>query len=129
MIEITLPYPPSVNNYKTVGKLVTKPSGKIYQQRINSAKTKRFYFEVWMKIRQLMAKEGLKSFGGATICLEVDVYPPDARKRDLSNILKTLEDSLQRAGLFDDDYQIARLLVTRCQIIPHGQIICRITPI
>ncbi len=122
MIELELPWPPSVNHYKTTGCIVTTRTGKLYQRKINSHETNQFYISVWAEVKSRC----LKSFAGATISLEVHAYPPDKRKRDLSNILKVLEDSLQRAGLFDDDYQIARLLVERKAIIRDGKVIVRI---
>lgn len=124
-LTLTLPYPPSVNHYKRAGKLLTTRSGKIYQPRVNTDMTKRYYYEVWAKIR----KEGLKSFDSATIFVSLDVYPPDGRKRDLDGILKVCLDSMQRAGLYDDDYQIARLLVTRMSKIDQGQIVATIKTI
>jgi len=127
MIELTLPYPPSVNHYKTIGRIQRTTTGKLYQTRINSNETKRYYFEVWFLVQHLKAKEGLISFDSATISVEVDVYPPDGRKRDLDGCLKVLLDSMQRAGLYNDDYQIARLLVQRKCIIKGGQIIVRIS--
>ena len=60
------------------------------------------------------------------ISVEVDAYPPDGRKRDITNILKVLCDSLQRGGLFDDDYQIAKLLIQRKEIIEDGQVVVRV---
>lgn len=125
MIEIILPYPPSVNHYKTVGRLRTTASGKMYQPRIDSPETKRYHYEVWMKCRQ----QGVVSLLDSTISLEMYVYPPDRRKRDLDNILKVLCDSLVKAGCFNDDSQIARLLVQRRDIIQGGQIIVRIEKI
>ena len=122
MIEITLPWPPNVNHYKKAGRMTRTKTGKYYQARVNTDETKHFYWQVWMAIH----KEGLKSFAGAAISVEIDAHPPDKRKRDLDGILKVLLDSMQKGGLYDDDYQIARLLVTRCPIIPEGQVIVRI---
>lgn len=125
-VTLILPYPPSVNHYKRPGRLISTKSGRAFQIRVNTDATKRYYYEVWMKIQQLRQKEGLKSFGDAMISVEIDVHSPDKRKRDLDNICKVLCDSLQKAQLFDDDYQIARLLLTRCSIIPQGQLVVRI---
>lgn len=122
MIEITLPYPPSMNHYKRVGRLVTTKTGKIYQSRVNTALTTRFLWEVAALVRG----KGVESLGGAPISLEVDVYSPDKRRRDVDNILKVLLDALQHAKVYDDDNQIARLLVTRMSTIPKGQIVVRI---
>ena len=129
MITLTLPFGPSVNHYKTIGRLTKTPSGKIYQKRINSPVTKRFFQEVWHRIRDLKASTGFPGFAGATISVEVYVYPPDKRKRDLDGILKVLLDAMQWGGLYDDDYQIARLFVERCDIIREGQIVVRVKPL
>ena len=87
-VTITLPYPPSVNHYKRPGQLIRTKNGKIYQPMVDTDATKRFYYEVWMKIQQLKATEGLKSFSDSTISMVVSFYPPDKTKRDLDNNIK-----------------------------------------
>lgn len=124
--EITLPWPPSVNHYKRAGRITRTKLGKYYQPKVNTEETKRFYWEVWVRIRAAMATEGVKSFCRATISVEVYLYPPDKRKRDLDNPIKALLDSMQKGGLYDDDVQIARLLVIRENIILGGQVIVRV---
>lgn len=128
MIELILPYPPSLNHYKNIGRLTQTKTGKLYQQKINSPQTKRYMFEVWLMVQQKKAKEGLKSFDSEEISLEVYVHSPDKRKRDLDNILKVTIDSLENAGLFNDDSQICRLIVERREIIKNGQLIVRLCP-
>lgn len=123
--EIELPVPPSVNAYKKIGKTVRTKSGKIYQQRVNSPETIAFYYQVFMKIKA----QGIKSFQGATISVEIQYHPSSKRSFDLDNILKVLLDSLQRGGLFDNDKQVARLLVEKCGIVSGGKIIVRIKEI
>jgi crossover junction endodeoxyribonuclease RusA len=122
-IEIALPWPPSDNSHKRGGRLTRTKTGILYQPRINTLETKRYFYEVWLKIRTI----GLKSFYSAPIYVEVDAYPPDDRKRDITNILKVLCDSLQRGGLFDDDYQICRLLIQRKDIISGGKVVVRVS--
>ena len=123
MIELTLPYPPSVNHYKVMGRLKQSQNGKIYREMVNSPETKRFYYEVFMLVRQ----KPPKSFDSATISIDLDVCPPDARKRDIDNVAKPVLDALQKAGLYNDDNQVSRLLIQRCPIISQGQIIVRIS--
>lgn len=123
MIEIELPWPPSVNHYKQLGRLVQTKSGKIFQARVNSDVTKKYFLEVLVAIKQ----RGVKSFHSSTISVEVYVYPPDKRKRDIDGILKVLLDAMQHAGLYDDDVQIARLYVERRDIIKKGKVIVRIS--
>ena len=47
-------------------------------------------------------------------------WPPDARRRDLDNIAKTLNDALTYAGVWKDDSQIDDLQLSRCRIDPKG---------
>ncbi len=130
-IILTLPYPPSVNHYKKLGRLGTTRSGKIYQPRVNTDATNRFYYEAWVICRQTMASEGLSQPLGEEIALgvSIDLHPPDKRKRDIDNGIKIILDSLERGGLIKNDNQIARLLVRRRNIIDQGQIIVTVTGI
>jgi len=115
---IWLPYPQSVNHYKTLGAIRKTKSGKLYQPRINSRATMTYYRDVSL----IMKAQGVKSFRSDTISLEIHVYPPDKRKRDLDGILKVLLDAMQRGGLYDDDYQIDKLLVIRCSPVAKGEV-------
>lgn len=126
MIELELPWPPSVNSYKKVGRLITTKNGKLYQTRINTQETKEFYYYVWLKIRSLKATKRIEMPLGSTISMRVDAHPPDDKKRDIDNILKALFDSLVKGGLLQDDSQISRLFIERCSIIDKGQVIVRI---
>jgi crossover junction endodeoxyribonuclease RusA len=121
-VTITLPLAPSINHYKKAGRLTTTKTGKVYQPRVNTEVTKRFYYEVWYLVRQL----GIESLGDALLSLEMDIHPASNRRMDIDNRIKITLDALQRAGLYDDDTQIHRLLVERKGIIPQGQIIVRV---
>jgi len=128
MIEIELPYAPSVNHYKRAGRVVTMASGKKYQLRVNTDETKQFYYQVGVKIEALLANLAVKTFDSATILsVELDVYPPDRKKRDIDNLAKVTLDALVKGGLIVDDFSIARLLITRMDIIKQGKIIVRIS--
>ena len=128
MIELILPFPPSVNHYKKIGRTVVTKKGKSYQARINSPETKLFYYEVWLKIRSLSAAKRMEMAPHSTIVLQVciDLHPPDKRRRDVDNNIKIILDSLVRGGLIEDDSQIHRLVVEKKGIIPQGQTIVRI---
>lgn len=51
---------------------------------------------------------------------EYDCYPPDRRTRDLSNLLKCLEDALVDAGIIQDDGQIDGFRMRRQEIRRPG---------
>jgi len=112
-LEIELPYPPSVNNYKRVGRTVMTKTGKSYQQRVNTNKNLKAIKRIPMPIED-------------EISLEVYLHPPDKRKRDIDNPCKPLIDSLVKGGLLKDDVQISRLTIERCAIIDGGKVILRI---
>lgn len=125
MITLELPFPPSLNHYKRIGRTIVTKAGKSYQQRYNSPETKAYYYEVWQRVMKLR-REGFKSFGSAMISVYLGVYPKNKRKFDLDNLCKVLLDSLQKSGLFDDDSQIHLLTVEKKSIIPEGKVIVRI---
>jgi crossover junction endodeoxyribonuclease RusA len=50
------------------------------------------------------------------------VYPPDRRRRDIDNVLKAILDALQRAGVYNDDSQISRLYIERCEPVRGGAV-------
>ena len=112
---ISLPYPPSGNHmWKHAG-------GKHYLTKAAMA----YYSQVAYIIAQTGMRLGLEE----RLAVEVDVYPPDKRKRDLSNVIKVLEDACTKAGLWQDDSQIDRLVVQRMPVIKGGAIGLRLAPI
>jgi Holliday junction resolvase RusA-like endonuclease len=126
--ELTLPWPPSVNSYKKIGRIVKTKSGKLYQQRKNTIHTDKFYFDTYMLSRQSMPS-GWPEFANSTTIsfyLRVYLHPPNSLRYDLDNRLKVLLDGLVRAKVIADDSQITRLYVEKCNIIEHGQVVVRI---
>lgn len=105
----TLPWPPSLNNmYPTVRG-----------RRVLSAEGKRFKASVVAHV--LSQGRPAKPLAGR-LRLEVLVYPPDRRRRDLSNLVKAVEDALTAAGVWEDDSQVDVLQVARMFVSPKGAI-------
>ena len=52
--------------------------------------------------------------------MEIALYPPDRRKRDIDNVLKPTLDALQKAGVYKDDSQIVRLNVSKESPVKGG---------
>lgn len=59
--------------------------------------------------------------------VEITLYPPDARRRDIDNYNKALFDALTHAGVWEDDSQIKRMLVEWGPIVPKGKVEITIT--
>lgn len=129
--EIDLPWPPSVNHYKKVGRIVKTKTGKLYQQRKNTDETKKFYFDTYILYKHSMPSEWLKFASSDTISFEVRVYlyPPNTCRYDLDNRLKVLFDGLVRAKVIADDSQITRLFVEKMENIENGKVVVKIAPI
>lgn len=103
-----LPYPPTVNTYwrhASIGgacRVFTTKKGKAYRREVQAL---------------LMAE---KAYSGRLMVV-ITAHPPDRRKRDLDNILKSLLDAMQ-GSLYEDDSQIDELLIKRGEVIPGGKV-------
>jgi crossover junction endodeoxyribonuclease RusA len=61
--------------------------------------------------------------GSKRLSISMIVWPRDKRVFDIDNRIKSVLDSLQDAGLFDDDSQVDELSIYRgSQIVPGGSI-------
>ena len=95
--EAILPWPVSVNAlYRARGRRVyVSARGKAFKQAcgIIFAGTKLVYAteRVW---------------------LDIEVHPPDNRRRDISNLIKKVEDALPG---FTDDSQVDEIKIKRCE--------------
>lgn len=60
--------------------------------------------------------------------INVRVYPPDRRKRDIDGYLKALLDSLTHAGVWLDDEQVDSIYITRGEVVKGGKAVVEILP-
>lgn len=116
MLNLTLPWPPTVNTYyrNVQGKTLISAAGRAYRAAVAD---------------QVLVQRGAKQLSGR---LEVSIvaHVPDRRRRDLDNLLKGTLDSLTHAGVWVDDEQIDRLTIERGPVggmvkvtimeVPHG---------
>ena len=111
MTELELPYPPSVNHYyRRVGRrtLISR-EGRKFRRHVCS----------------LLAAAGVTPLSGP-LRVEIEVYPPDRRRRDIDNVQKALLDALQHGGAFHDDGQIVQLKIEKRRCVPGGRTVVRI---
>ncbi len=98
-LQLELPWPPTINTY-------WRRNGNRYFITDKGLSYRREVIELCYKHHKHFTAED-------RISVLIEAYPPDKRKRDLDNILKSLLDSLCHAGIYTDDSQIDRLHIWR----------------
>jgi Holliday junction resolvase RusA-like endonuclease len=111
MLELALPYPPSVNHYwRRVGaRTLISRGGRAFREAVCA----------------ILAAHGIEPLVGS-LDVEVTIHPPDKRRRDVDNVQKALLDALQHGGAYGDDSQIVRLAIEKGEPIDGGKTFVRI---
>lgn len=97
MIELTLPWPPSVNRYWRTfqGRMIISAEGRSYRKAVAD---------------QVLIQRGAKHYEGK-MKVEIQAWRPDNRRRDLDNLLKAVLDACTHAGVWVDDSNIVDLRI------------------
>lgn len=114
-MRLILPWPPTVNHYYRPGE---RPG-----TRYMTAAARGYRIEVSTRVGAQRMRAG---FTGR-LRLHVVANPPDRRARDLDNLLKAVQDSLQHAGVYASDSQIDKLEIVRGEVAKGGQIVVTIS--
>jgi len=96
MNRYELPYPPSVNGlfFNASKGRETTPSYKAWRRAAG----------------EMILAQGRKHIHGK-VSLAIAVTRPDRRKRDISNLIKAVEDLLVEMAVIDDDSLVQRLSI------------------
>jgi Holliday junction resolvase RusA-like endonuclease len=100
-LEFTISIPPSVNNLYINRTWRDKKSGKRVIRRIMTDKA-RDYKQMAGWEAKAAAMEARWEYGGDRISFKLDLVFRDHRKRDVTNCIKIVEDSVAEALGFDD---------------------------
>jgi crossover junction endodeoxyribonuclease RusA len=97
MIEITLPWPPSVNTYWRTfnGRMIISAKGREYRESV---------------AEQVAEQDSAKQYTGK-LRVEIEAWRPDNRRRDLDNLLKAVLDGCTHANVWEDDSNIVDLRI------------------
>jgi crossover junction endodeoxyribonuclease RusA len=97
MIEITLPFPPSVNTYwrNFNGRTILSAKGREYR----------------LAVEALLHKQNIDLKLTTKLKVEIEAFRPDNRRRDLDNLLKAPLDALGPSNVYEDDSQIVDLRI------------------
>jgi crossover junction endodeoxyribonuclease RusA len=115
IVEFYLPFPPSVNNYyvKTNRGMFISMKGKKFRQQVQEA--------IYQQVPDCRLDEEEK------LLVEVVLFAPDKRKRDVDNYNKSLLDAITKTQLWEDDSQIDQLFNYRGEVVKGGQVFVRIS--
>jgi crossover junction endodeoxyribonuclease RusA len=117
-MRLTLPWPPSANTYyrhvsrgPLAGRVLLGEAGRAYRKAVDAV------------VAQARARKAL------AVPLEVRIaaFPPDRRKRDLDNLLKSVLDCLEASGVIENDNLIESLSIYRAERVAGGQLEVQIT--
>ncbi len=108
-VKIDLPWPPSVNRYwrnvARLNRVLISKEGRVYRKLVG----------MLCLIQKVPRLEGMLE-------AHIIAYPPDKRRRDIDNICKGIFDSLERAGVYENDNQIKRLQIKIGEVKKGGAI-------
>ena len=112
MIELVLPWPPSVNHYWTHGngRAFISKAGRSFRDAV-----------IW----ECRSKRVKKITG--RLAVTIKACPPDRRRRDLDNLNKSLLDALQHAGVYEDDSAIDDLRIYRGKQVEGGVVMVTVS--
>ena len=108
-IVLHLPWPPTINSYYKMTRNM---------QRYLDPKVREFRQAVLECIREQAPGLSLDE----PLFMEVYMFPPDKRKRDLDNYMKGLLDALTEAELWTDDSLVDQLHLYRGEVVKLGSI-------
>lgn len=96
-IDLTLPWPPSVNTYWRTfqGRMIISANGRQYRKDVAD---------------QVLIQRGAKHIAGK-VRVVIEAWRPDNRRRDLDNLLKAVLDGCTHAGVWEDDSNIVDLRI------------------
>ncbi|MCL6744413.1 RusA family crossover junction endodeoxyribonuclease [Kosakonia sp. R1.Fl] len=114
-MKLKLPFPPSVNTYWRAPN-----KGPLKGRHLISAAGRKYQSDACAAIIEQLRRLPKPSSEPASV--EVILYPPDVRRRDIDNYNKALFDALTHAGVWEDDSQVKRLLVEWGPVVKGGMV-------
>lgn len=110
---LNLDWPPSVNH------IWRKFNGHIVLDK----RARAFRLAVASRVAAARARGELpREMLDEDVAVELVLYPPDRRRRDLDNYCKSVFDALTHAGLWRDDSQIKHINAVFGEPVRHGAV-------
>jgi len=109
-MNIVLPFPPVTGNH-----MWKHAKGKHYLVK----EAKDYYADVMMAVQM----QGAHLNTDEKLRLQVLLYPPDNRRRDMDNAWKVIGDAMTKAGVWLDDSQIRAKLIEWQEPVKGGRVL------
>ena len=119
LIELRLPWPPSVNAIWRNVVINKRP-------RTLLSKAGRDWFAIAAG-QVMQQRAGLRILGRAAV--DLMLHAPDRRAIDIDNRAKAVLDALTKGGMWHDDGQVDVLTVRRAEVVRGGLAIVRVQEI
>jgi crossover junction endodeoxyribonuclease RusA len=114
VIELILPWPPSINHYwrhpfqgPLAGRHLISEKGRVYRHQVLAC--------------VLQANPAIDLVGNS-LAVHIIAHPPDRRRRDLDNLNKAILDSLVFSKVIEDDGLIDKLIIERGAVSAPGYV-------
>lgn len=116
---IMIPMPPTINGYWGERIVFNKKMGRHMAMPYVTHEGKEYAKDIAERVMDARARFFTKSrlFMTLALCFR------DARRTDLDNRIKPLQDSLKEAGVYEDDCQIDGVLMLRGPNIKEGRVV------
>jgi len=114
-MKLVLPFPPSVNTYWRAPN-----KGPLKGRHLISAAGRKYQSAACVAIVEQLRR--LPKPSRELAAVEITLFPPDERSRDIDNYNKALFDALTHAGVWEDDSQVKRMLVEWGPVTRKGRV-------
>jgi len=118
-IELELPFPPTLNLYRTPIVRKTK-NGRSYSTLITTPNGELYKKSLWEYIRKVHNID-------YDVHVSITLCPKTKAKYDVDNFLKALLDGLTECKLWLDDSQVASLYVEKGEVVKGGKVFVKIS--
>lgn len=114
-MKLTLPFPPTVNTYYR-----SPDRGALKGKHLISEMGRKFKKNVYASVVQQYG--GIPKPVNVNVEVNIVLFPPDNRRRDLDNYNKALFDALTNARVWEDDSQVKRMAIEWGPVAKPGRV-------
>lgn len=114
MYEFKMPFPPSVNAWKTPfrNRMILSKRGREYRKQVNTE-------------LEMLGLAGENLQGNLSVSLTLN--PPTLRRYDIDNFTKSLFDAFTLSNFWGDDEQVVKLIIYKGEKQAGGNVMVKVS--